>query len=115
MSRHPRSTPVQHVREPATKPRLILRLVAPDIDRLVEDVCVVPSKACHFLFNADPRLIHQVVVSRVPVVIAARDSAWNATTGGLYGVFSDDLRFKRRQFAVPIRDSFNVGALDCVS
>ena len=55
----------QHVTEPATKPRLILRLVAPDINRLVEDVCVVPSRRTTSV-NADPRLIHQVVVTRTP-------------------------------------------------
>ena len=91
-----RSPPVQHGREPATKPRLIFCLVAPDIDRLVEDVCVVPSKACHFLFNADPRLIHEVVVTRAPEIIPARDGARHTTAGGLNGVFADDLSLKRR-------------------
>ena len=89
--RHGRSMPVQHIREPATKPRLILRLVAPDIDRLVEDVCVVPAKARHLLFDADPRLIHEVVVTRAPEIIAARDRARHATAGGFDRMFADDL------------------------
>ena len=41
---------------------------------------VVASEAGHFLFEANPRLTHEVLVTRAPQIIAVRDRAGNALT-----------------------------------
>ena len=65
------------------KPCLDCYLVTPDVDCLVENVCVVASKASHFLFETNSRLSHEVFVTHPPQIVSMCDGAGYAAVHGL--------------------------------
>ena len=50
----------------AVQPSLTAHWIMATIDVLVENVCIVTTKASHFLFQTPPRLNQQIVVTAIP-------------------------------------------------
>lgn len=86
------------------QPGLPFHVVMACVDSLDEHVRVVPVQAGHFLFQADHRPRHQIVVTGSPQIAAMRNRPWHASTRRVDRVLGNDLCVERRELAVPVDD-----------
>jgi hypothetical protein len=74
----------------------------PNIDDLVEDVRVVAVQPRDFLFDSDTSLIHQVLVTAIPQLVAVSDRTLDTVTRRLDRVLTHYFPIDGRQIPVPV-------------
>src|SRR6266487_784670 len=93
---------VQLVVEPTVNPGLSCSVVVPWLDSLAQHVRVVATEAHNLLFEPAIRAIHQLAITGIPDVVAARECSRDAIARRLDGMVADWFGVERRQLAMPI-------------